>query len=123
MPVVPGDAAIERVDNVAGLAQAVALTRIAEHYRFHADVLQTNVELLGLGDWHVIVVFAVNEHGGGFNAIDITDCRPFPQLVHHAALVREGAELDRKIVVIADRSHSLSITPPLCGKEPNSTAR
>ena len=45
--------------DVRGLAHPVPFPRIAHHHRLHAHVLERDVELLGLGDRHVVVVLAV----------------------------------------------------------------
>src|SRR5438874_8069539 len=62
MLLVPRNRAIDHVDLMSGLADAVAFARIPDHDRLDTGVLQRDEILLGLGDRHVVVVLAVHEH-------------------------------------------------------------
>src|SRR5216684_1032763 len=59
---VPCDAAVDGIDVVFNLAQAVALARIAHENGLGAHVFQGNEELLGFGDGDIVVVFAMHQH-------------------------------------------------------------
>ena len=74
--------------------------RVADHDRLDADVAQRDVELLRLGDRHVVVVLAVHEHRRRLDLVDVAERRALPQQVHQPLLVRERAELDRQVVVV-----------------------
>src|SRR5436853_7147188 len=62
MLLVPAHRSLDPVDNMARLANAVAFAWVADEDCLHAHVLQRNVELLGLRKWHIVIVFAVDQH-------------------------------------------------------------
>src|SRR5262245_10167223 len=98
VPAVPLDAAIDRIDHVAGLAQAVAFARVADHDGFDAGVAEGDEVLLGFGDRHVVVVLAVHEHDRRLHLRDVAERRSLPEEIHQALLVRERPEFDGEIV-------------------------
>jgi hypothetical protein len=58
LAVVPGDTAVQSIDNVFGLWQTVAFSGIPEHYGFHAGF----GEILRLNDRVVAAGFTVAAH-------------------------------------------------------------
>ncbi len=57
---VPAHRSLNPIDDMAGLANAVAFAWVADEDCLHAHILQCNVELLGLREWHIVIVFTVN---------------------------------------------------------------
>src|SRR5215467_11999067 len=59
---VPAHRSLDPVDDMPGLANAVAFAWVADEDCLQAHILQCNVELLGLRKWHIVIVFTVNQH-------------------------------------------------------------
>src|SRR5207245_11095898 len=62
MFLVPGNAAVNRIDVVPGLGKAVPFARVANENSFRTHVFQRNEQLLSFRNRHVVVVFSVHEH-------------------------------------------------------------
>ena len=63
MRFVPGEGAVDGIDDVLGFAEAVAFAGVADENGFGSDVFECDEELLGFGDRHVVVIFAVEDVG------------------------------------------------------------
>jgi hypothetical protein len=59
---IPVDASVNIIDNVPGLAQPVAFSRVADKDGFHTHISQGNLELLRLGNRHIVVVLTMYQH-------------------------------------------------------------
>src|ERR1700735_3495115 len=69
LAVVPGDAAVQGIHYVFRLPQTMAFPGITKHDGFDSDVAKRYVELFGLGDRDVVVVFTVNEQHGSLHFV------------------------------------------------------
>ena len=97
---IPSDRTVGPVDLVLDLLQSVAFSRVADEYSFRADVFQSDEELLGLGDRHVVIVFAVNDKRRRMGCRHIFEGRAPPGFIHQRALMQELAEFHFFILVV-----------------------
>src|ERR1700738_4974535 len=63
IPVKPSERTMDLVYTMQGFTQTVTFARITDQRGFNSAALQGCVHLLGLGDGHVIIPLAVDEHG------------------------------------------------------------
>src|SRR5215475_9772507 len=77
MRIEPFQLALEEIDLMVRFLDAVAFARVAEKDRFDAADLQRAVKLFCLSDWHSQVALAVRDHERSFDAVDVSNWRPF----------------------------------------------
>ena len=97
---VPGDGAVDGIDDVLDFAEAVAFAGVADENGFGSDVLEGDEKLLGFGDGDVVVVFAVQNQSRGVRGGHMLQGGALPGDVHQVALMEELAEFHFLILVV-----------------------
>ena len=97
---VPGNGAVDGIDDVLDLAEAVALAGIAHKNSFGSNVLESDEELLRFGDGHIVVIFAVENQRGRVDGGHILQRGALPCDVHKSPLVQELTKFHLFVLVV-----------------------